>query len=80
MKIFDWDFAFCQTHNPNKLKWLQSVQNSPVSEEEFVAKWGAFPRYGRRPSKKYGPSNAKKAYKQLKENFGFFNFKGENHE
>lgn len=72
MKTFDWEYKFGQTKNITKWEWVKSVQNKPITEEEFVAVFSAQPRYGRRPHKKYSPSNSRMVYRKLKANFGFF--------
>lgn len=81
MKEFDWSFAE-KNRNPRLVAWLKENHGLPVSEERYVNEVSLIYRQDRIAGKykhlnwkqyrKNAPNHQKRAYKHLKEKFGFF--------
>lgn len=72
-KKFDWELLENNPKsNPEKTKYLKSVFNLPITEEEFVDDLQDLKMFSRGRKTNYSPSNLKAQYKHLKKNFGFF--------
>jgi len=69
-KIFDWSEC---SHSPQMAAFLKSVQNTGISEAEFVDRYVQIPYNGRRGhSDARSQCKAKYRYRSLVKNFDFF--------
>jgi len=69
-KIFDW--AQC-THSPQMTAFLMSVENSGISEAEFVKRYIQIPYSGpKRHSRSRGANKARSEYRRLAKHYDFF--------
>ena len=68
MKTFNFELS---NHCKPRLKWLKENCNQKISQDEFLKHWQELRIFSK--SKRNNPSRAKKVYRNLKNNFGFFN-------
>ena len=69
-KVFDWSAC---NHSPQMVAFLKSVQNTGISEAEFVQRYTQIPYRGSRdPSKARSRSKARSDYRHLLKEFDFF--------
>ena len=73
MKTFDFTTT---GQAPEVVQYFQSIQGKRVSEEQFIKDFCSLPRrklkVGQAPGRNRSPSRAKRLYRNLKEEFGFF--------
>lgn len=73
MKTFDWDMCK-QIHSKATVTFLKSVEGTDISESEFIKRFKEVPYEGNnRKSRARSANRARWTYKNLRDNFGFFN-------
>ena len=72
-KTFNWDQCSKQ-HKPEWAKWLETNHARPVTEVEYMEAYRAGRSADTRPhnARRYATAKLRKAYQNLREDFGFF--------
>jgi hypothetical protein len=73
MKTFDW-VQFLDRHKPEWSAWLETNHARPITEVEYMEAYRAQRSADTRPHKagRYATAKLRRAYRNLRQDFGFF--------